>query len=98
MKRIGIICVLAASCFAAAAQAPQQKQNPVGAKKRGLTPAPTPAMVSEGEQKFQQNCSRCHSAPDQLSPRLSETVVMHMRVRASLSASDAAAILHYLAP
>lgn len=57
-----------------------------------------PAMVTEGEQKFQQNCSRCHNAPEQLSPRISGTVVMHMRVRASLSEADARAILHYLAP
>ena len=51
-----------------------------------------------GEQKFQQNCSRCHNAPQELSRRISGTVMMHMRARASLSAADERAILHYLAP
>jgi cytochrome c5 len=51
-----------------------------------------------GEKAFQANCSRCHSAPEQISPRIAGTVVRHMRVRASLSAKDAQAILRYLAP
>jgi cytochrome c5 len=51
-----------------------------------------------GEVKFQQNCSRCHNAPQELSPRISGTVVLHMRARASLSEADAKAILRYLAP
>jgi mono/diheme cytochrome c family protein len=65
-----------------------------GAKEQ---PAST-AMETMGEQKFQQNCSRCHNAPEELSPRISGTVVMHMRVRASLSEADAKAILRFLAP
>lgn len=52
----------------------------------------------DGEKKFQQNCSRCHNAPEELSRRISGTVVLHMRARASLSAADERAILHYLAP
>ncbi|HXE08837.1 MAG TPA: hypothetical protein VN612_13135 [Acidobacteriaceae bacterium] len=55
-------------------------------------------METNGEVKFQQNCSRCHNAPQELSPRISGTVVQHMRVRASLSEADARAILQYLAP
>jgi cytochrome c5 len=51
-----------------------------------------------GEQKFQQNCSRCHNAPEGLSSRISGTVVKHMRVRASLSEKDAREILRYLNP
>jgi cytochrome c5 len=51
-----------------------------------------------GEKKFQQNCSRCHNAPEVLSPRIAGTVLLHMRVRASLSAADEREILHYLAP
>src|SRR5580704_16700588 len=54
---------------------------------------PSAAAVDVGEMKFQQNCSRCHNAPQELSPRVSGTIVMHMRVRASLSAADAQAIL-----
>jgi cytochrome c5 len=51
-----------------------------------------------GEQKFNANCGRCHSAPEQLSPSLTGTVVRHMRVRAILSAQDEKDILRYLAP
>ena len=51
-----------------------------------------------GERKFQQNCSRCHTTPEQLSPRITGTIVMHMRVRASLSDEDAKDILRYLSP
>lgn len=51
-----------------------------------------------GERKFQENCSRCHTAPEQLSPHITETIVMHMRVRASLSDQDAKDILRYLSP
>ena len=51
-----------------------------------------------GEQKFQQNCSRCHNAPEGFSPRISGTIVKHLRVRASLSEQDARDILRYLNP
>jgi len=58
----------------------------------------TPAASDPGERKFQANCSRCHTAPEQTSPRIVGTVVRHMRVRASLSAEDERDILRYLAP
>ena len=56
------------------------------------------AEENSGEQKFQQNCSRCHNAPEGFSARISGTVVKHMRVRASLSEQDAREILRYLNP
>ena len=51
-----------------------------------------------GEQRFKENCGRCHNAPDSLSPREVKAVVRHMRVRAMLSAEDEHLILKYLAP
>jgi cytochrome c5 len=51
-----------------------------------------------GQKKFQANCSRCHDAPQQFSPRIAGTIVRHMRVRASLSEQDAKDILKFLAP
>ena len=51
-----------------------------------------------GERVFKQNCSRCHDAPQGFSPRISGTIVRHMRIRASLSEPDEIAILHYLNP
>lgn len=69
------------------------KQPTSAAQPRAATVAQDP-----GERKFQANCSRCHNAPEQLSPRIAGTVVRHMRVRASLSAEDERDILRYLAP
>jgi hypothetical protein len=51
-----------------------------------------------GQRVFVQNCSRCHTAPSGFSPHISGTVVMHMRVRASLSEADAQALLRFLNP
>jgi len=51
-----------------------------------------------GEQVFMQSCSRCHKPPMTISPRITGTVVMHMRVRAKLSKQDEQALLRYLAP
>ena len=53
---------------------------------------------SEGEKKFQQHCSRCHEAPQNLSPSITGTVLRHMRVRASLSHQDERDILRFLNP
>ena len=53
---------------------------------------------SEGERVFQQNCWRCHNAPESFSPRISGTVVRHMRVRASLSQHDEQELLKFLNP
>jgi cytochrome c5 len=53
---------------------------------------------SAGERKFEQNCSRCHNAPEDISPRIAGTVLRHMRVRASLNKQDAEDILHFLNP
>lgn len=52
----------------------------------------------EGERLFEQNCSRCHAAPDGFSPRISGTILRHMRVRASLSRHDEEEILRFLNP
>jgi len=57
-----------------------------------------PADSGNGEQIFKQNCARCHDAPQSFSPRISGTVIRHMRVRASLSVSDERQILKFLNP
>jgi cytochrome c5 len=72
-------------------------QQPV--KKAAPAPSsPAAAAQDPGERKFQANCGRCHSAPEQLSPRIAGTVLRHMRVRATLSAETERDILRYLAP
>jgi len=52
----------------------------------------------DGQQVFEQNCSRCHSQPQAFSPRIAGTVARHMRVRAGLSKEDEQAILRFLNP
>lgn len=51
-----------------------------------------------GQQVFNQNCSRCHNAPEGFSPNISGTVAMHMHVRANLSDADYQALLRFLNP
>ena len=57
-----------------------------------------PAVTNPGERAFQANCGRCHNPPEQLSPRITGTVLRHMRERALLSPQDERDILKYLAP
>jgi cytochrome c5 len=52
----------------------------------------------DGQRVFEQNCSRCHTAPESFSPNISGTIVRHMRVRASLSKADEQALLRFLNP
>jgi cytochrome c5 len=74
--------------------------------KSAIKPAATGAVrkqpptqpQSEGERVFQQNCWRCHNAPEGFSPRISGTIVRHMRVRASLSQHDEQELLKFLNP
>lgn len=54
--------------------------------------------LAEGQRVLQQNCTRCHNAPEGLTPRITKTVVRHMRVRAQLSKHDEEELLRFLAP
>jgi cytochrome c5 len=89
-------CVLLISSAIALAQNPNAPK--VDAKTAIAKQQSTGVSQDPGEKAFQANCSRCHTAPEQLSPRIAGTVTRHMRVRASLSAKDTQAILRYLAP
>jgi cytochrome c5 len=51
-----------------------------------------------GEDVFKANCGRCHVPPMGISPRITGTVIMHMRVRARLSRQDERLLLKYMAP
>ena len=79
------------------AQSPQTFK-PSGAVAKPTTKIENAKAPDVGERKFQANCSRCHSAPEQLAPSITGTVVRHMRVRANLSAQDEKDILKFLAP
>jgi mono/diheme cytochrome c family protein len=51
-----------------------------------------------GQQVFEQNCARCHNAPQGFSSSISGSVAMHMRVRAGLSEADYKALRKFLNP
>src|SRR5947209_2311097 len=78
--------------FAAPAR---QRSGPSGsASPKGTSSAQNDA----GERVFAANCSRCHQPPMSLSPRITGTVIMHMRTRARLSREDEKLLLKYMAP
>jgi cytochrome c5 len=76
----------------------QTSPKPAGTAAKPGAKAVNTNQPDVGQRKFDANCGRCHSFPEQLSPSLTGTVVRHMRVRANLSAEDAKDILRFLAP
>jgi len=50
----------------------------------------------DGEQVYQNNCSRCHRAIHTFPPRMMATATRHMQVRATLTRAEQKAVLQYL--
>jgi mono/diheme cytochrome c family protein len=71
---------------------------PPGAAQKNVRPSPSAVHQSDGARKCAQNCGRCHNPPQGFSPRISGTITLHMRVRASLSKQDQQDILRFLNP
>lgn len=94
MKTFALVLALSTVCVTAAQTATQPK----AATRPTQTAVHTAPKVSEGQRVFEQNCSRCHNPPDGFSPRISSTVVRHMRVRANLSEEDAKALMKFFHP
>lgn len=61
-------------------------------------PAPAPKSEDAGQRVFEQNCARCHNAPEGFPPSITGTIVRHMRVRASLSQEEEQELLHFFNP
>jgi cytochrome c5 len=101
---LSLLLMLSASFVSS--EAGQQNTTPPRAKQQdaahaGKAKAPATQGAThedEGQRIFDQNCSRCHNAPDGFSSRISGTVVRHMRVRASLSQHDEQELLRFLNP
>ncbi|MGP8175623.1 MAG: c-type cytochrome [Terracidiphilus sp.] len=92
----GVLILASVSALAVAAQ---QNSTPVIAPtKKSAAQKQAAQPQDEGERVFQQNCSRCHTAPDGFSPRISGTIVRHMRVRASLSQHEEEQLLRFFNP
>lgn len=85
--------------LAATAAMGQARSSPPQQPRSKTSPKPIHAIDSDrGQQVFNQNCSRCHNAPEGFSPSISGTIARHMRVRASLSEADYKALLRFLNP
>lgn len=55
-----------------------------------------PSERAEGEQRFRENCGRCHQPPHKFPPRVMAAAIRHMRVRAMLTDEDMRLILKYM--
>jgi mono/diheme cytochrome c family protein len=88
---------LSISALAAASSMPPTQSDSQSPSSK-LSRSSHPAMPDRGQRVFQQNCARCHAAPQGFSPSASGAVARHMRVRANLSDADFRALLHFLNP
>jgi cytochrome c5 len=88
----GVLLLAALPFLALARSTPHQNPTQPQAK-----PAPV-TSPDRGQQVFEQNCSRCHNAPEGFSSRISGTIARHMRVRANLSDQDYQALRRFLNP
>lgn len=97
-QRVFLTFVLLTSSVALA-QTVKQDRLPSTQANKNLPPTHAAQQhEDEGTRIFRQNCSRCHNTPEGFSPRISETVLRHMSVRASLSMRDKAELLRFLNP
>lgn len=99
-----VALALAATTVVTAQLKSQQLQNQQSQNQESQNQTSAPAMTAHavnpdrGQQVFNQNCSRCHNAPEGFAPSISGTIAMHMRVRANLSDADYKALLRFLNP
>jgi len=96
LHRVGVAIVLIAMGIWISGNRLFAREN--SDKQTAVSRPESPAGQKSGEQIFMENCSRCHKPPMTISPKITGTVVMHMRVRAKLSRQDEQALLRYLAP
>jgi cytochrome c5 len=98
MKHVGPLTL---GCLVLAASAAiAQMQDSAQKNQKPANPSETHDRnnASRGQQVFNENCSRCHNAPEGFSSHISGTVAKHMRVRAGLSDADYKELLHFLNP
>ena len=84
---------IGASVAAGQTDSPQQQSHNTTSPK-----AVHAGNQDRGQQVFEQNCARCHNAPEGFSSSISGAVAMHMRVRAGLSEADYKALRKFLNP
>ena len=97
MKARCLLPLFLAATYAVLAQSAPQKKPPA-LRRQAAASSQAPQHGDEGTRIFRQNCSRCHNTPEGFSPRISGTILRHMRVRASLSQHDEEVLLRFLNP
>jgi len=97
LETITLALALSISGLAAASSMPHAQADAQSTSSK-LSRSTHPASPDRGQRVFQQNCARCHSAPEGFPPSASPAVARHMRVRANLSDADFRALLHFLNP
>ena len=104
LLRYATAVALLGLAFAGAAQTQQSnpahkiQKNQQGSRQQSTATHANNNNQSEGQRVFDQNCGRCHTPPEGFSPRISGTIALHMRVRASLSEHDTQELLRFLNP
>jgi cytochrome c5 len=90
---------MAAGGFLSSAQNDNQgtKQESKHIKKLNRTTR-TDNSEEDGQQVYEEHCSRCHNAPEGFSPRIAGTITRHMRVRANLTQDEERAVLKFFNP
>ena len=100
-RKFVVAAILAAGAFATPVSLWSIAQPKEGAEAGKAQPAAAQSASQpqdQGQKIFERNCSRCHNAPEGFSPRISGTIVRHMRVRANLSREDEQELLKFLNP
>lgn len=86
----------ALACAALSGVAEHQSAQAASRASSQAAPQPNGELADEGQRVFQQNCSRCHNAPESFPPSITGTILRHMRVRANLSRHQERALLEFL--
>jgi len=95
---LGLLLLAGSSTVGVAFAGGQTQDNSQQPRNKPASRAVKTASPNRGAKVFEQNCSRCHNAPEGLSPSVSGAIAMHMRVRASLSEEDYKALRQFLNP
>jgi mono/diheme cytochrome c family protein len=86
----------ALACAALSGSAEHKNGQSAGRHDTQATSQANDQLADEGQRIFQQNCSRCHNAPESFPPSITGTILRHMRVRANLSRHQEQALLEFL--
>ena len=90
---LGWLVLAATAAIGQMSSTPQQQPQKQNTQRKAQ-----PVSSDRGQQVFNQNCYRCHQAPEGFAPSISGTIAKHMRVRAGLSEEDYKALMKFLNP